>query len=104
MTDTEVEKIEVELFQGESFFRDITREDGLVFDATTTGEASSRDNLGETLHTMTMDKSSDSKAFELRFLETSEWQVGKKYQILARLKDSVSSYNDVVLLVTCTIL
>ena len=99
-----VEKLEVDLFQGESFFMDIEREDGSTFDSTTSGEVSSRDNLGETLYTMDMTKSGDELLFELRFTETSEWIVGKKYQLLARLKDSVSGYNDVVLLVTCTIL
>lgn len=99
-----VEKIEVDLFQGESFFMDIEREDGAVFDATTLGVVSSRDNLGNTLHTAAMNKSIDEKSFELRFTETSEWMVGKKYQLLARLTDTSSNYNDVVLLVTCTIL
>ena len=98
-----VKKYDADIYPNESFFIDIQRDDGAVFEDTNTFEVEIRDSLGTTIDSEEMFKSVAKTEFEVRYLNTSSWTVGKEYKLLGRLKDSVSLYNDVVLEVAFTV-
>ena len=98
-----VTKKTADIYPNESFFMDITRKDGQVFASTNTFDVEIRNNLGETIDTKAMQLSTAKTEFEIRYFDTTEWEVGKEYKLLGRLKDTETKYNDVVLEVLFTV-
>lgn len=90
-------KVLGEIYPSESFFMDIEKEDGTEFADTNTCVVEIINHVGELIKKESMQKSVDKTTFEIRFFDTSSWQISKVYRLRARIKDSVSSYNDVVM-------
>jgi len=90
-------KFKTDLFPSESIFIDIKKEDGTEFDATTTASWILRDESRKTVSEGDILKSADLTIFELRFYQSDNISPTKNYELLARLQDSASHYNDVVL-------
>ena len=99
---TVVEK-KAPIYIGESFFMDVERQDGLEFDDTNSFEVEVLDFNGSIVDTETMLRSVAKTEFEIRYLNTSSWIKGKKYNLRGRLKDSVSMLNDVVIDIEFTV-
>jgi len=99
----DLEVLKRDIYQGESFFRDIVRTDGQAFSDTMAGTYEVRDSLNKKIDEGSMLLSVPKTEFELRFYNTSDWEIGKEYRLLARIADPVTHYNDVVLEVTFTV-
>ena len=98
-----VTKKTADIYPNESFFMDITRRDGQEFADTNTFDVEIRNNLNSTIDTATMQRSVAKTEFEIRYFDTTSWEIGKQYKMLGRLKDTTTNYNDVVLEVHFTV-
>lgn len=96
-----------EIYPGESIIFKITREndagDAIVFDDTATMTIEIKDNMKKEIDTMNVDLSADKFSFPVEYINTANWESGKTYHLLGRMKDSASSYNNVVVDITLKI-
>ena len=95
-------KFKTDLYPNESVFIDMKKKDGTAFDATTTAEWELRDNAKKVIKTGPILKSADTTILEMRFYQSETIKAGKNYELLARISDTATHYNDVVLSVDIT--
>jgi len=95
-----VKKYDEDIYPGESISFSITKDDGSVFSDTSTFQVEIRNNLGETTATEAVAVSGDKLSFSATYTDTSGWTRAKEYSLWGRLKDSATSYDNVVLDIT----
>lgn len=79
---------------GNSFFRNIKREDGQEWTAEDSATYEVRDNLNEKIDEGSIQKSTDNLRFELRYINTKDWKSTKQYTLFADVSNSSSGYSD----------
>lgn len=88
------ETIKKTIKAGNSFFRNIKREDGQVWTTEDTAAYEVRNNLNKKIDEGNIPKSADNLRFEFRYTGTSSWESTKKYTIYADVSNSASGYSD----------
>ena len=106
--DYELNSEDVEIFNNETFTREIHRLDGAAFATNDTGTFEIREYLTKaelSNGTMTKD-ATESLFFEVNVSEThvADWELGRKYELLCRVLNSDANSNDVLYQVVFTVI
>lgn len=96
-TGTQVELEIKQIYPGDTYFKDIGRADGEVWNATQGATYIVQDETKRTIEEGELDMSADFMKLKLRYMGSNEWKVGSNYRILVSIYDSATQYSDTVL-------
>lgn len=86
-----------QIYPGDTYFKDISRADGLEWTASQGASYVIQDEAKRTLEEGELVPTVDYMRLQLRYKGTDDWKQGANYRILVNIYDSANDYSDTVL-------